>query len=67
VHKRLTAFEKRAIDGRQTRIDAAVMMAAAVVVTSVYVWWDRLLQLLPHGRPDQPDTLPAHRTQHPRA
>jgi hypothetical protein len=51
MHKRLKTFEKRAIDGRTTRIDAAAILVTAAVVTTIYVWWDRLLNLPLHRDP----------------
>jgi hypothetical protein len=53
MHKRLKAFEKMAIDGRATRIDAAAILLIAAAATTVYVWWDRLPKL---RLPDKPAT-----------
>jgi hypothetical protein len=51
LHKRLKAFERRAIEGRTTRIDAAVILLIAAAATTVYVWWDRLPKLPLRGKP----------------
>jgi hypothetical protein len=51
MHKRLKAFEKMAIDGRTTRIDAAVILLIAAAATTVYVCWDRLPRLRLRGKP----------------
>jgi hypothetical protein len=47
----LKAFEKMAIDGRATRIDAAVILLITAAATTVYVWWDRLPKLRLPGKP----------------
>ena len=51
MHKRLKAFEKKAIDGRWTRIDAAAILLTAAAATGVYVWGDRLSKLPRRGKP----------------
>ena len=63
MHKRLKAFERMAIDGRQTRINATVIVAAAAVVTSTWVWGDRLLQLLHRRRRASSRELQPSRTR----